>query len=89
MLSGTHASHGPSLREKVIDISRCLRKCALSLQVRNSRGNSIVPGIENRDLITLVALVVKDKFVAMVAMCAFCHNLFYGRRFSSHFFIIE
>ena len=70
---GSHASCGPSLREKLIDVSRSLSKSALSLQVRAGRGNSIALGIENRDLITVVALVVKHKFVSVIAMCAGCH----------------
>src|SRR5271167_4962113 len=56
---GSHASCGPSLREKLIDVSRSLSKSALSLQVRAGRGDSITPGIENRDLITVIALVVQ------------------------------
>jgi len=47
------------LREKLIDVSRSLSKSALSLQVRAGRGDSITPGIENRDLITVIALVVQ------------------------------
>jgi hypothetical protein len=70
---GSHASFGLSLREKLIDVSRSLSKSALSLQVRVGRGNSITLGIENRDLITVIALVVKHKFVSVIAMCAGCH----------------
>jgi len=70
---GSHASCGPSLREKLIDVSRSLSKSALSLQVRAGRGDSIILGIENRDLITVIALVVKHKFVSVIAMCAGCH----------------
>jgi hypothetical protein len=70
---GSRASCGPSLREKVIDVSRGLSKSALSLQVRAGRSDSIIFGIENSDLVTLVALVVKDKFVSVILMCAGCH----------------
>ena len=56
-----HVSCGPSLREKLIDVSRRLSKSTLSLQARAGRGNSITLGIENRDLITVIALVVKYK----------------------------
>jgi hypothetical protein len=72
-LSGAHASCGPSLREKVIDVLRRLSKRALSFQVRASRGDTITLGIENRDVITVVVRVVKYKFVAVIAMCAGCH----------------
>ena len=64
------ASCGRSLREKVIDVSRRLSKSPLSLQVRAGRGDSIAFGIENRDLITVEALVVKYKLVSVIAMCA-------------------
>jgi hypothetical protein len=37
------------------------------------RGDSITLGIENRDLITVVALVVKYKLVSVIAVCAGCH----------------
>ena len=70
---GAHASCGPSLREKVIDVSRRLSKSALSLQVGAGRGDSITFGIQNCDLITVVALVVKYKLVPVMAMCAGCH----------------
>jgi hypothetical protein len=53
------ASRGPSLRKKLIDAARRLRKGALSLQVRAGRRDAIALGIENRDPITVVALVVK------------------------------
>ena len=69
----SYASSGPSLREKLIDVSRRLSKSALSLQVRAGRGDSITPGIENRDLITVITLVVKYKLVSVIAMCAGCH----------------
>ena len=59
---GAHASCGPSLREKVIDVSRRLSKSALSLQVHAGRSDTITLGIENHDLITVIALVVKYKF---------------------------
>ena len=65
---GAHASCGLSLREKVIDVSRRLSKSALSLQVRAGRTDSITLGIENCDLITVVALVVKYKLVPVMAM---------------------
>ena len=58
------------MREKLIDVSRSLSKSALSLQVRAGRGDSITLGIENRDLITVIALVVKYKFVSVKAFCA-------------------
>jgi hypothetical protein len=58
-------SCGPSLREKVIDVLRRLSKSALSFQVHPGRGNPITLGIENRDPITAVALVVKYKFVSV------------------------
>ena len=67
------ASCGPLLRQKAIDVSRRLGKSALSFQVRAGRGDSIALGIENRDVITVVARVVEDKFVAAMAMCAGCH----------------
>ena len=67
------ASSGPSLREKLIDVSRRLSKSALSLQVRAGRGDSITLGIENRDLIMVITLVVKYKLVSVIAMCASCH----------------
>ena len=70
---GSHASCGPSLREKLIDVSRSLSKSALSLQVRAGRGDSITLGIENRDPITVIALVAKYKLVSVIAMCAGCH----------------
>ena len=73
MPSGTYASCGPSLREKVIDESRRLSKSALSLQVRAGRGYSITLGIENRDLIMVIALVVKYKLISVIAVCARCH----------------
>jgi hypothetical protein len=69
----SYASFGPSSREKLIDVSRRLSKSALSLQARAGRGDSITLGIENRDLITVVALVVKYKLVSVIAVCAGCH----------------
>jgi hypothetical protein len=69
----SYASCGPSSREKLIDVSRRLSKSALSLQVRAGRGDSITLGIENRDLITVVALVVKYKLVSVMVMCTGCH----------------
>ena len=71
---GGRTPHGPSLREKLIDVSRSLSKTALSLQVRAGRGDSITLGIENRDLITVIALVVERKLVSVIAMCAGCHS---------------
>ncbi len=62
-----------SLREKLIDVSRRLSKSALSLQVHGGRGDSITLRIENHDLITVIALVMKYKFVSVIAMCAGCH----------------
>jgi hypothetical protein len=70
---GAQASYGPSLREKVVDVSRRLSESALSLQVRAGRGDSITFGIENRDLITIVALVLKYKLVSAMAVCAGRH----------------
>jgi len=67
-------SRGPSLRKKLIDAARRLSKSALSLQVRAGRRDPIALGIENRDPITVVALVVKCKLVSVVAMCAGCHR---------------
>jgi hypothetical protein len=68
-----HASCGAPLREKVIDVTRRLSKSALSLQVHAGRGDSITLGIENRDPITIVALVMKYKLVTVIAMRAGCH----------------
>ena len=73
MWGWSYASFGPSSREKLIDVSRRLSKSALSLQARAGRGDSITLGIENRDLITVVALVVKYKLVSVIAVCAGCH----------------
>ena len=73
MWGWSYASSGPSLREKLIDVSRRLSKSALSLQVRAGRGDSITLGIENRNLITVITLVVKYKLVSVIAMCAGCH----------------
>jgi hypothetical protein len=73
MPSGAHASCGTSFREKLIDVSRRFSKSALSLQVRAGRRDSIALGIENRHPISVVALVVKCKFVSVIAMCAGCH----------------
>ena len=67
------ALYGPSLREKVIDVSRRHSKSALSLQVHAGRGDSIILGIQYRDLETVVALVVKYKLVSVIAMFAGCH----------------
>ena len=66
------ASRG-ALRTKLIDAARRLSKSALSLQVRAGRRDPIALGIENRDPITIVALVVKCKLVSVIAMCAGCH----------------
>ena len=68
------AQRGPSLRKKLIDAARRLSKSALSLQVRAGRRDPIALGIENRDPITVVALVVKCKLVSVVAVCAGCHR---------------
>jgi hypothetical protein len=57
------------LREQVIDVLRRLIKSA----VRAGRRDSIALGIENRDPITVVALVVKYKLVSVIAMCAGYH----------------
>jgi hypothetical protein len=66
-------SCGPSLREKVIDVLRRLSKSPLSFQVHAGRGVPITLGIENRDSITAVALVVKYEFVSVIAVRAGCH----------------
>jgi hypothetical protein len=71
--NGAHASCSPPLRQNVIDISRRLSESALSLQVHSGWGDSLALGIENHDLITVVALVVKCKFVSVIRMCAGCH----------------
>ena len=42
--------------------------------MRTGRRDPIALGIENRDPITVVALVVKCKLVSVVAMCAGCHR---------------
>jgi hypothetical protein len=65
---------GASLRKKLIDAARRLSKSALSLQVRAGRRDPIALGIENRDPITVVVLVVKCELVSVVAMCAGCHR---------------
>ncbi len=65
---------GLSLRKKLIDAARRFSKSALSLQVRASRRDPIAFGIENRDPITVVALMVKCKLVSVIAMCAGCHR---------------
>jgi hypothetical protein len=67
-------SRGPSLRKKLIGAARRLSKSALSLQVRAGRRDPIALGIENRDPITVVALVVKWKLVSVEAMCSGCHR---------------
>jgi hypothetical protein len=41
--------------------------------VHAGRSDSIALGIENRDPITVVTLVLKCKFISMIAMCAGCH----------------
>ena len=56
-----------SLRKKLIDAARRLSKSALSLQVRAGRRDPIALGIENRDPIRVVALVVKCKLVSVVS----------------------
>jgi positive regulator of sigma E activity len=66
-------SCGLSLREKVIDVSRRLSKSALSLQMCAGQGDTVALGIEDRDLITVVALVVKYKLVSVMVMCTGCH----------------
>lgn len=68
------ALYGSSLREKVIDVSRRLGKSALSFQVHAGRGDTITLGIENCDLIMVVAFVVKYELVPVMAMCAGCHR---------------
>jgi len=57
----------------MIDVPRRLGKSALSLQVRACRGDSITFGIENRDLITVVVLVVKYELVSVIAMAVGGH----------------
>ena len=56
------------MRKKLIDAARRLSKSALSLQVRAGRRDPIALGIENRDPITVVALVVKCKLLVVIAM---------------------
>jgi hypothetical protein len=65
---------GPSLRKKLIDAARRLSKSALSLQMRAGRRDPVAVGIENRDPITVIALVVKCKLVSVIAMCASSHR---------------
>ena len=73
MPSGAHASCGMSFREKLIDVSRRFSKSALSLQVRAGRRDSIAPGIENRNPITVIVLVMKYKLVSVIAVSAGRH----------------
>jgi hypothetical protein len=61
------------LRKKVIDVSPRLSKSALSLQVRAGRGDAMLHGIEDRDLITVVAVEVKYKLVSVITMSAGRH----------------
>jgi hypothetical protein len=61
------------LREKVIDILRRLGKSPLSFQVHAGRGDPITLGIENRDPITIIVLVMKYKLVSVMAMSAGRH----------------
>lgn len=75
-ISMLHASCGASLREKMFDVSRRLSKSALLLQVGAGRSDSLAVGIENRDLIMVVAPAVKHQFVPAIAMCAGCHSSF-------------
>jgi hypothetical protein len=63
------ASCGASLREKVIDVSRRLSKSALSFQVHAGRGDAITLGVENCDLITVIAFVAQYKFAFVGALC--------------------
>jgi hypothetical protein len=65
-----------SLNEKAIDVSRRLPKSALSLQVRAGRGDLLTVGTENRDLISVVALVVKFEPVSVITMCTGCHPIY-------------
>jgi len=58
---------------KVIDVLRRLSKSPLSFQVHAGRGDPITLGIENRDPITAVALVVEYEFVSVIAVRAGCH----------------
>jgi hypothetical protein len=44
------------------------------------RSDSLTVGIENRDLITVVALAVKYEFVPAIAMRAGCHSSFSMKR---------
>ena len=73
MPSGAHASCGTSFGEKLIDVSRRFSKSALSLQVDARQRGSLTLRIENRDLITVIALPLKYEFVSMMAMCAGRH----------------
>jgi len=66
-------SRGPSLRKKLIDAARRLSESALSLQVRAGRRDPIALGIENRDPITVIVLVMKYKLVSVITMSAGRH----------------
>jgi len=68
------ALFGALLRQKLIDRSRCLDHGTLSFQVRAGRSYSPAVGIEDRDPITVVVLVMEFKFIAVVAMCPACHD---------------
>ena len=41
--------------------------------MRTGRRDAIALGIENRDAITVIVLVMKYKLVSVIAMCAGCH----------------
>jgi hypothetical protein len=46
----------------------------LSASLRMLQADSIALGIENRDPITVIVLVMKYKLVSVIAMCAGCHT---------------
>ena len=68
------------MREKAIDVSRRLSKSALSFQVHAGRGDAITLGIENCNLITAVAFVVKCKLIPVMAMRAGYHAIAFFQR---------
>jgi len=68
------ALFGALLRQQLIDRSRCLDHGALSLQMRAGRSYSPAVGIEDRDPITVVVLVMEFEFIAVVAMGPACHD---------------
>jgi len=73
-----------SLSEKAINVSRRLHQRTLSLQVRTGRGDLLTIGSENRNLIAVIALVVKFKPVSVIAMCAGCHLIYSVKHEQDH-----